>query len=381
MDPPIVFPARLESLHQSRFDGYQPHTHVNPSDLLREDKTMTVLDLAPHWPNVEYPVQAVILEELTRDLKSFNLACRSLQLFRQEIQEFLTKHKQEPKAQSYIIGREQILFGCRFLEAYGLSRFATLIRAHAGRNNGWPRPIDYSDLDPEQFQGRVYSTPLTGTPKPKPESVVLSFKYATTLGIQGENICNFRLESFTVPDESIVVCNDMAIRLKKAGKYTLLYPPNFAALPPDAVHVLIQPNAERQSTTTKTFTQTNDLETCFFRDALPGSPERVRRSLQNYLLRERSPDSTASTKSSPGQQLISLPWQNMPLQPRKDAIGPMPSPKNLKLQELHNKGFKALLQFKAPEGALIITPDNEAMRFLHGGDATVVPADQEAFLG
>ncbi|KAI2621536.1 hypothetical protein GGS26DRAFT_594552 [Hypomontagnella submonticulosa] len=346
------------------------NSSVNPSELLRKERTKTIVDLTPVWSNLEYSVQAVILEEVSCALKSFHRACRSLQLFRSEVEDFKERHMNHQFAEFVDVDEEAVLLGCKFLEAQNLSCFTNRVHARSGRNIGWPRAIDYSDLDLDQFQGRVYPPFHTHAPKPEPDSVVLSFHLANIAADQPNGGYGAFLDYFQITTQAIMTCNSKRMNLQSPGKYTVIYP---GGHPPNADNIRIQPNARGQGPSAGWHCQGGDSEASFFEEAFFDPEKGAERALESWLMTESQLDESSGPASN-----LTLP-QDVLLQPRKDAVGPVPSFGHQELQNLHNKGYRALLQFRIPPGTSLIMPAGERIQFVHGGDTTIFPADHEAF--
>ncbi|KAI2783313.1 hypothetical protein F4815DRAFT_442186 [Daldinia loculata] len=400
---PILDPHNFSSLTLDARPPSRP-SHVSLSMLEALVPTKTVffpLSSTPYWSLIEFPVKEVILKVLSDSLGSFQEACRTLELFSNEVRAFLEKRNNSEPA-SHTLNEESIAYGCKYLHSRGLEKYSEPLKEFARRVNDWPLDIDFSDLKLELLPEPLeYEEPTVEfLPYQHQDSQARGFQNSTAkrvLSLSTESIaisvkimkaafsdsCKFFsiVESFRLPAGVVVVSPEGIKKLLEGGKYTIVNPPlpAFSELhqfiicdnaPKNPMPLIAdfptsqssthlghegtrQPSRPYSTDSSDSRLRTHS-NTSFFDDMISHRTRVVERALEdNLILRSSLADNTSSISLRP----------KILLQPRKDAKCLLPGTGDKVARELYQKGHKALLHFYLPAGYSVISPSGHMMNF------------------
>ncbi|KAI0111758.1 hypothetical protein F4814DRAFT_423507 [Daldinia grandis] len=400
---PILDPHNFSNLTLEASPPSQP-SHVSPSMLETLVPTKTrlfPLFSTPYWSLIEFPVKEAILKVLSDSLGSFQEACRTLELFSNEVREFLRKRNSLEPASS-MLKEEPIAYGCKYLCSRGLEKHSELLKEYARCINEWPLDIDVSDLNLELLpESLEYKEPIVEfLPYQHRDSQARRFHNSTAervLSLSAESIaisvrimksafpdtCKFfsTVDTFRLPAGVVIVSPGGTKELLEGGKYTIINPPlpAFSELhqfiicdnAPKHPMSLIADFPTSQSQTHLGYEEANQPSrpcstdssdsqlhthsaTGFFDDMVSYRTRAVERALEDSLIPHGSLVDKASS--------ISL-RPKLVLQPRKDAKCLLPGTGDQLARELYQKGHKALLHFYLPAGYSVISPSGYRMNF------------------
>ncbi|KAI1658385.1 hypothetical protein F4813DRAFT_395743 [Daldinia decipiens] len=400
---PILDPHNFSNLTlDARLPGQPSHVSLSMLEALVPTKTVFFpVSSTPYWSLVEFSVKEVILRVLSDSLGSFQEACRTLELFSNEVREFLRKRNNSEPA-SHTLNEESVAYGCKYLHSRGLEKYSEPLKEYARRINDWPLDIDFSDLKLELLpESLEYKEPTVEfLPDQHQDSHARRFQNSTAkrvLSLSTESIaisvkimkaafsdtCKFfsTVESFRLPAGVVVVSPEGIKKLLEGGKYTIINPPFpafselhqfiicdnspkhptslMADFPTSQNSTHLGHEGTRQpsrpystdSSDSRLHTYSN---TSFFDDAISYRTRVVERALEdNLILRSSLADNTSSISLHP----------KLLLQPRKDAKCLLPGTGDREARELHQKGHRALLHFYLPAGYSVISPSGYKMNF------------------
>ncbi|KAI0852766.1 hypothetical protein F5Y00DRAFT_272411 [Daldinia vernicosa] len=399
---PILDPHNFSNLDFDERPSSQP-SHVSPSMLEAPVPTKTKffpLSSTPYWSLIEFPVREAILKVLSDSLGSFQEACLTLELFSDEVREFLGKRNNlEPASRT--LDEESVAYGCKYLRSRGLEKYSEPLKEYARHINNWPLDIDFSDLKLEllpeslEYEERIVEfLPYQDQDLQAREFQDLTAKRVLSLSTESiaisVNIMKAAfsstkffstVKSFRLPAGVVVVSPEGIKKLLEGGKYTILNPPipafseshhfticdNAAKYPTSLTadfpnsqnpthhsHEGVRQPSKPYSTVSSDSRLCTHPKTSFFDDMISHRTRVIERALEdNLILRGSLVNNTSSTSLRP----------KLLLQPRKDAERLLPGTGDEEARELYQKGHRALLHFYLPPGYLVISPGGDKMNF------------------
>ncbi|KAI1102342.1 hypothetical protein F4804DRAFT_353750 [Jackrogersella minutella] len=401
-----AIPSDEESLSRPNLSMPEKSTSVETASASHHPK--------PRWSHIDYSAQAIILKEMTDCLGSLMMACTTLRLRQQEIDEFLKRHGEEPSQEVYLIHRALVQHGCKYLEYLELGKYAKNVGEWSGWHSGdWPlviKPIhippndlelfnfdlnlpSFSQLEAENRQ-KTRDLIIQGLVPPGTESVALSFNIAKPSFVGSPQGATIRIHYIRLPAGATVIGPSGKKELFESGRYSVVYPSTYPNVPA-AYEMLICENAPK-------YPMGSERDTI----GLSSEPTNVeQRQLDNTEWQEQPgyQDKEQAKRHIPAAFEQNLPLldsdhvpvipdtfshgSHLPLQSESDAIRLDPNSYNPQANHLADHGYKAMMQFCLPKGYFIVSPKGYSMSFdAHhmtlgdglspsglGGEYTVIP--------
>lgn len=362
-------------------------------------------DMPPNWDAITYPMKAIIIKK-QMDLmqNSFQSAVEALCLTRPQVDAFLRRHRAaEPSLpRPYYLSKEELAYGTRFVDSHRIESNSKMLDCFAENNkiSPWPIKISHEDYDPNRLdpaqpniaelcrneESRFDNLSTQGVRPPGTQYVALAFQIGNPSKTH-PRIKNMRILYFQLPAGAVVVSPRGIMTLPDPGRYTVKYPPQSlnTAWGMSKTHQFLvckeQPAKSPAPWELDDFS-INPVVNQHFVDAFDDPVLAVERAEENCLINTNFiGPSSASSYIPPGPEQD---YGQGPQEPFKAS----PGNSSLEIADMYKDGFRALLQFRLPDGCKIQSPSGLIMNFTTGdtgwtcppccgGDYMILPASHK----